>query len=423
MSHRATPGAILWTNRLFGWVVLFSYMSLWASWLASRWSERQAWFRCVMVNLTVAIVWLVLELAAAVNLLSWGVILDHAIAPQLINHQYRTAFLLDDKLAYRRPPHAHWSGPAASDLETDWLVRPASYRHLNFSYDARGYRNSSQIDRADVILLGDSFVDGWYVNDEETTSSVLQAEWGKPVANLGVAGYGPMQELIVLKQEAPRLRPSVVVWFFFEGNDFYDDWVCEKTLMSFGSVKPSGHAAGQPVTKAQPWRQRSLAGNFLRLVRAYTDPLVPNRLPYFGHLTPPKANHRAIAFASYASVPWSPWLADRWRQAKETFEEGARFCRREGIQLVLCYVPDKFRVYQPFVEFPIDSPCQQWAPWPLPAEFAEFCGVAQIPFIDLTAPLQQSVREAGSPYPETDSHWSPAGHKLVAKVLHDRLKL
>ena len=423
LSHRATPGAILWTNRAFGWVMLLSYLSLWGWWLAPHWSERRPWFGCVMVNLTVAIVWLGLELPAALNLLNWGVLMDRLIAPGSANHQYRTAFVLDRELEYRRPPRVRWSGLAATDLEAEWLVRSSVLSFLTFTYDARGYRNSTEMDRAEVALLGDSFVDGWYVTDQETTASVLQAELAKPVANLGVAGYGTMHELVVLKRELPRLRPSVVVWFFFEGNDLYDDWRYERTLKSLASVNARSHAPDQPTTKAHTWRQRSLAGNFLRLLRAGSDPLIPNRLPYFGRLALPLTDRQTIAFANYASVPWSPWLADRWRQTKATFEEGARLCRQNGIHLILCYVPEKFRVYRPFVEFPPDSPCQHWANWPLPAEFAEFCRASQIPFIDLTVPLQQSVRQGGMPYPPTDSHWSPEGHKLVAKVLHDKLNL
>ncbi len=421
LSHWPASSAVLWTNRLFGWIVLLTYLSLWAWWLAPRWAERQAWFRCVLVNLAVVITWLGLELPAAVNLLNWGVLLDRLIAPQAVNHQYRTAFVLDPELEFRRPPHVRWSGPATTDLEAQWLVRPSVSRFLSFTYDARGYRNATDPDRAEIVVLGDSFVDGWYVTDKETTASVLAAALGQPVANLGVAGYGTMQELIVLKREAPRLRPAVVVWFFFEGNDFYDDWRWERAIKGLARAKASSHSPGQPVTRAHTWRQRSLAGNFLRLLRAWSDPLVPNRVPYFGCLTTPPTDRQAIAFSDCASVAWSPWLADRWRQTQVAFEEGARFCRQQGIHLILCYVPDKFRVYRPFVEFPPDSPCQQWTLWPLPADFAEFCRAAQIQFLDLTGPLQESVRQGGMPYSSADSHWGPEGHKLVAAILREQL--
>ncbi len=88
---------------------------------------------------------------------------------------------------------------------------------------------------------------------------------------------------------------------------------------------------------------------------------------------------------------------------------------------MLCYVPDKFRVYQPFVQFPAGSPCRKWATWPLPADFAEFCRANQLPFLDLTGPLRDSVRRGGMPYPPADSHWSAEGHKLVAGILYNQL--
>ena len=51
----------------------------------------------------------------------------------------------------------------------------------------------------------------------------LQELTGRPVANLGVAGYGTLQELKVLEKYALPLEPRLVAWFFFEGNDLDDD--------------------------------------------------------------------------------------------------------------------------------------------------------------------------------------------------------
>ncbi len=171
------------------------------------------------------------------------------------------------------------------------------------------------------------------------------------------------------------------------------------------------------MTRAHTLWQRSLVVNFLHLLRAWSNALIPNRVPYFGLWTRPDKGPQTISFANYASVPWSPWLAGRWFQAKETFEEGARFCRQQGIQLILCYVPDKFRVYQPFVEFPPGSPCERWSLWPLPGDFVGFCRSRQIKCLDLTGALQDSVRQRRMPYPPMDSHWGAEGHQIVAEVL------
>jgi hypothetical protein len=70
------------------------------------------------------------------------------------------------------------------------------------------------------------------VSDEHVVSRWLERRLGQPVANLGVAGYGTAQELIVLKTEAMLLEPQVVIWFFFEGNDLYNDEEFENALIA-----------------------------------------------------------------------------------------------------------------------------------------------------------------------------------------------
>ena len=94
---------------------------------------------------------------------------------------------------------------------------------ITVTHDVNGYRNVTHFAQADIVLIGDSYVEGRYVSDDQTISRFLQDRLGRAVANLGVAGYGTAQELIVLKQDGMRLKPRIVIWFFFEGNDLYND--------------------------------------------------------------------------------------------------------------------------------------------------------------------------------------------------------
>jgi hypothetical protein len=422
LSHRPAAGAVIWTDRLFGWTIAITYLGVMGWLIAINRTSRLAMFRWLALNLALGIAWLGLELAAALNLVNWRLVFDRVTGNELVNRQYASDFLIDRELEFRRSPGAHWAGPAAGDLEREWSVPPANPRSLSFQYDQWGYRNPTNLSHADVALIGDSFVDGWGVRDEETAARILEAELQLPVANLGVPGYGTMPELLVLKKESPRLKPSVIVWFFFEGNDLYDDWRWEKCVRMYYARHPDKHVGGEPVNPAQPWRQRSFAGNCIRLLRRWSDAAIPNRAPYVGFLSAFTHDRQPIYFASYASVPWSEWLADRWGQTRTRLEEGNRFCRERGIHLLLCYVPIKFRVYRQFVEFPSDSPCRNWEVWPLPKDFADFCRSAEIPFLDVTEPLQAAVKAGGMPYPRADSHWGPEGHRLVANILRDEIR-
>ena len=74
----------------------------------------------------------------------------------------------------------------------------------------------------DVVLVGDSFVHGSCVPKGADMASRLRSEFGR-VLNLGVGGFGPLLELAALQEYAVPLKPPVVVWVFFEGNDLNID--------------------------------------------------------------------------------------------------------------------------------------------------------------------------------------------------------
>ena len=52
---------------------------------------------------------------------------------------------------------------------------------------------------------------------------------------LGHSGYGPQQELVVLKRYGLRLHPRTVIWTLFEGNDFSDAERYEEKVARAGS--------------------------------------------------------------------------------------------------------------------------------------------------------------------------------------------
>lgn len=97
-----------------------------------------------------------------------------------------------------------------------------------------GYRDRDWPDRPDpgtvgVLLLGDSTLFGLGVNREETIAARLEAHLlaRRPgtayrVYNAGVPGYGPRQELVVLRRLADRLQPRACVVYFYDGNDLDD---------------------------------------------------------------------------------------------------------------------------------------------------------------------------------------------------------
>src|SRR5439155_18346909 len=76
-----------------------------------------------------------------------------------------------------------------------------------------------------VVVLGDSFVEGAEVPAEATFTRRLEplltdgADQPVQVVNAGVLDFGTAQEYLLLKNEALRYSPDLVVLVFYTGND------------------------------------------------------------------------------------------------------------------------------------------------------------------------------------------------------------
>jgi hypothetical protein len=291
---------------------------------------------------------------------------------------------------------------------------------LTFSYDALGFRNPAGLQQADVALVGDSYVEGAYNDDADVVARRLEARLGRPVASLAVAGFGTMQELVVIDRIAPRFAPKVIVWFFFEGNDLYDDREFEAVMQLSPAVMAKGTGA-EGMRAFHGWKERSFALNALALLRRWADPVLPNHAPYVARLIAPAPAGAPVLFFDYARWPWTEAIAALWSKAQGIFRQGLTLARQRGMHLVLAFIPIKFRVYRPYVELPPGSPMHSWTIWPIRESFADFCRAEAVACLDLTVALQRALDAGGMPYALTDTHWSAEGHDLVAHVVKEKI--
>lgn len=73
-----------------------------------------------------------------------------------------------------------------------------------------------------IVVLGDSFMEAYQVELEESLPRRLQRalkERRVEVINMGVGGYGTIQELLVLKEEGLKYQPDLVILAFLPTND------------------------------------------------------------------------------------------------------------------------------------------------------------------------------------------------------------
>lgn len=105
-----------------------------------------------------------------------------------------------------------------------------------FKTDEHGFRNPPglwSLDEIDVVGVGDSFTEGCEVQDHESFMSCLRERFPRTI-NLGIGGGGPFTMLACLREYGQALKPKVVLWCFFEGNDL-DNLVSRMHIPILGS--------------------------------------------------------------------------------------------------------------------------------------------------------------------------------------------
>lgn len=75
-----------------------------------------------------------------------------------------------------------------------------------------------------IILLGDSFAEGYGVNYEETSQYLLEKKIKKNILNFGVSNdFGPLQYWIIYEHFSNKYNHDTVIIYFLPSNDFEDN--------------------------------------------------------------------------------------------------------------------------------------------------------------------------------------------------------
>ena len=95
------------------------------------------------------------------------------------------------------------------------------YGLVKYQSDRFGFRNIDTIwdNNPQAIMIGDSFVHGACVSDEETLPKKLSNEINSNVLNLGIGGNGPSHYVTYAYLFIPRLKPKTVYLNFYPNDN------------------------------------------------------------------------------------------------------------------------------------------------------------------------------------------------------------
>ena len=114
--------------------------------------------------------------------------------------------------------------PLASLANVTTVFCNESGEYIIYESDEHGFHNPRGLWQSrpiHIVALGDSFTHGACVRTDDSFVSRIRSRFPATV-NLGINGDGPLAMLATLREYGTWLRPKVVLWFFYEGNDSRD---------------------------------------------------------------------------------------------------------------------------------------------------------------------------------------------------------
>lgn len=320
-------------------------------------------------------------------------------------------------------------------------------------HDTRGFRNDRALDRASVVVIGDSHVYGSSVPSSAKWSSLLEQHLGKPVYNISFGGLSPHRNRENFKT-ALSLKPAQVFYGVYFGNDFYDDF---RQAFKEGNCDPEcrlafDHERANPIkenpgtqifrtlsSKPAGWTARIRAflnkySETYKILIRVKDMLAPDlRLlaPKFETVVaaikqadrtlvcPHDGEWKTVLTPGYRGFVLDradPRIMAGFRLGTQAITDFAKAATKKGVKFSVVLIPTKELVFasRSRIDCPALGPMIDNERW-FRTRFIARLKKAGIPLID---PLPDLIAADQQPYFENaDGHPNPLGHTVIARTV------
>ena len=281
------------------------------------------------------------------------------------------------------------------DLEVEINTNSQGFRGI------REYQLEKPPGTVRVVTLGDSFAFGWGVQDRETFSAKLESGYQNlEVLNLGVAGYGVDQLLLMFRTIGKSFRPDYVFITVFP-EDF---WRATRAFTDAGYGKPYFQLVHRKelILKNVPVREPAKMD-----YRQFPDIIVygPVERTLMHSALYRYLKKKALRLAR--DLGWiDPDLTEEWRLGEAMLRDLVREIREVGARPLLIVIPPG-----------------QWMtitkPTSIQKSILRFGKRLNVDVLYVTPLLIEAVKSSRQFdfYIEGDEHWTAKGHSLAADLL------
>lgn len=321
-------------------------------------------------------------------------------------------------------------------------------------HDVLGFRNRELPERAEVVAIGDSMTYGFGAARDAIWPNQIGDLLRKPVYNMALGGFGPLEYLYIAEHEASKLQPRLLLVGFYFGNDLIDAYNAVRRNPHWRSWREAGSAdAGgtehQRVSQTEPkkrfagWRlwlsRNSVFYSVLRVT--LLQPLAswekdrmalqagPDRQMIW--IDPSKPSVRTIFTPQLnlsALDPQLPSVQEGFRVTTRAFASLKSIADAQGTRLLVVLIPTKERVYCRYLK---DSGTRMPgtlvrlcdAEERVKEDLVQFLAARKVAYVDVTGVMEEQIQKHVQLYPsDGDSHPNAAGHGVIARAVYDVMR-
>ncbi len=315
-------------------------------------------------------------------------------------------------------PNKH---PKNADIDPTfgvWHIPNTSFHHVSECFDVYNYYNSygardkeRDLKSADsrIMLIGDSFIEGYGVDTSSRLSNIMEEKLGIEVMNFGTSGdFGSTQMRLLYEKYGSQFEHDIVIVALFPENDFLDDkFTAEskrykpyiipdkdtfKLIYHVDSLhKSSWHPnnIGKPKIKSK---------SLIKYIRKYS--YFYNALAHITRVLRFESRYHSFSTEELAILKYNLEGINKLRQTYEA-------------KLILVTLPSRYDI--------LYANKNKLETTPLNSTLSTFCKEKNSIYIDLL-PAFQSYENTAALFLDCDGHWSAKGNQEAARLIMNGLK-